>query len=138
MQAEVLGCFVAIVWLLALDGIWLFIGGAKENFTEMAQSFLGHVKPWKPWQGSLFLLGAYGLLAALVCDVVLSRRHPAGAAARGAFIGLAVYGVFDLTNLMLFGRGYGASLAFSDVFWGTCLLGSSSLVGTVARNAAAY
>ena len=131
MRPEALGCLVAVVWLLVLDGIWLFVGGAKKAFEDTAQS-IGPIEAWKPWQSGLFALAAYGLLAVVACDTVLSKRHPIEAAARGAFMGLVIYGIFDLTNLVVFGRGYSASLAFSDVLWGTSLLGSSALVGALA------
>jgi uncharacterized membrane protein len=130
MRPAVFGCCAAVIWLLVLDSIWLFLGGAKEAFEDLAND-IGSIEPWRHWQSGLFALAAYGLLAAVVCNTVLSERAPVEAAARGAFLGLVIYGVFDLTNLVVFGRGYSASLAFSDVFWGTCLIGSSAFVGAL-------
>lgn len=135
MRPASIGCIAAVAWLFLLDVVWLTLGGTKKAFSDVAEG-IGPIEPWKPWQSGLFAFAAYALLAAVVCDVVLAKRQPVMAAARGAFLGLVIYGVFDLTNLVVFGRGYSASLALSDVLWGTCLLGSSALVGTLATQAA--
>jgi len=135
MRAGIVGCSAAVGWLLALDAAYLSLGGAKQAFDDMA-SKMCVVEPLRPWQSGLVALAAYGLLAAAVCDLVLAGRTPAATAVRGACLGLLVYGVFDATNLVVFGRGYGVALAISDVLWGVCLLGSAALVGALAARAA--
>lgn len=136
----VLPSAAAIGALLLLDGLWLTLGGAGERFRRMAGDLCA-VRAWRPWQLACLTAAAYVLLAAVLCVFAVPGRKPAAAAARGALLGLVIYGVFDLTNLAVFGRGYGLSLAAMDVGWGVFVMGAAACAGALAalgasRNAA--
>lgn len=47
----------------------------------------------------------------------------------GALLGFMAYGTYDFTNLATL-KGYTATIAFTDLAWGTVLTGVSALVGT--------
>jgi len=131
MRSGAVACVVAVLTLIVLDAVWLSVGGAGKAFFSTA-STIGTIQPWKVWQTALFALAAYALLSAALCATVLEDRAPAQTAVRGALVGLVIYGVFDFTNLAIFGRGYGLDLAFSDMAWGVFLMGTSSLMGSLA------
>ena len=135
MQRSALACATATCTLLVLDALWLFAGGSYTMFTRMA-SGMTTVRPWEGWQTALFTCAAYALLSLAICVLALPAKDPAVAAGKGALLGLTVYGVFDLTNLVLFGRRYGLELAAADVCWGTFVVGTSSLAGALAGSAA--
>ena len=52
------------------------------------------------------------------------------AAGRGAFLGLATYGVYDMTNLATL-KKYPVSFAVQDMIWGTILFGLSATVAAL-------
>jgi uncharacterized membrane protein len=131
MHSSLVACVVAVCTLLVLDAVWLSVGGAGSAFFSTAAG-IGTIQPWKGWQTAIFAFAAYALLSTAVCSTVLMDKDPARAAARGALVGFVIYGVFDFTNLAIFGRGYGMDLAFSDLAWGTFLIGTSSLMGSLA------
>jgi len=135
MRSSLVACIVAVCTLIVLDAVWLSVGGAGSAFFSTAAG-IGTIQPWKAWQTALFAFAAYGLLSVALCSTVLEDREPAQTAARGALVGLVIYGVFDFTNLAVFGRGYGMDLAFSDLAWGTFLMGASSLMGSLAGHGA--
>jgi len=47
----------------------------------------------------------------------------------GAALGFLCYGTYDFTNLATL-KGYTATVAFTDIAWGTMLTGTSALAGT--------
>jgi uncharacterized membrane protein len=50
------------------------------------------------------------------------------AGSRGALLGLAMYGVYDLTNYATFSN-YSFSMTVTDIIWGITLCGSASIIG---------
>jgi len=131
-----LACTVAIALLLALDFVWLALLGAGQRFLTAVKS-LGAAPTWSAWQLGLLVAGAYVLLGWGLCSfaVLPALEQPSprwSAVAKGALFGFVVYGVFDLTNLALFGSGYGFGLAASDMAWGTFVCGAAALGGTLA------
>ena len=121
-----MACAASVAALLVLDFVWLYLLGAGQRFLTMASAF--GAQAWAPWQLALFVGAAYALLGAALC-VFARAPSPREAAARGALLGLAIYGVFDFTNLAVFGRGYGLTLALSDAAWGTFVMAASAYVG---------
>jgi len=119
-------CAASVAALLALDFFWLYLLGAGRRFLTMASGF--GAEAWAPWQLALFVSAAYALLGVALC-VFARAPSPREAAARGALLGLVIYGVFDFTNLAVFGRGYGLGLALSDMAWGTFVMAASAYVG---------
>lgn len=123
MKSTALACVVSVATLLVLNALWLTVGGVGDAFLSM-DSKIRSIQPWK--------IAAYILLCAALCFVAFSERDPAKAAARGAVIGLVIYGVYDFTNLAVFGHGSGLELAMADLCWGTFAMGISCLAGALA------
>jgi uncharacterized membrane protein len=114
---------VALVVMAALDGVWL--GWLARDF-------------YKHELGSLMTDSVRVVPAALyyVCFpaavVYLALTPtPSGwpeALLRSAVMGLAAFGVYDLTNLAVL-RGYTLAMTIVDMAWGTC---ASALGGVAA------
>lgn len=125
-------CCAAVLSLLVLDTLWLTLGGTGKRFMDVA-SGIGQIRPWSSWQKLAFAGGAYVLLAVALCCVLSLDRGIGRTLLAGLVAGLVIYGVFDLTNLVVFGRGYSLGLAVSDVCWGTFVMGTSAAVGALLR-----
>jgi uncharacterized membrane protein len=133
---------VAVASLLVLDFLWLSVAGAGGRFFAMSERIRGEgaaapSSAWKPWQVALLTVGAYVLLALALCRFAvlpsrIEEKPLKTAATSGALLGLVIYGIFDLTNLVVFGRGYGLSLAASDIAWGTFVLAASAFLGILS------
>jgi uncharacterized membrane protein len=131
MQSRLFACATAVCTLLFLDAIWLSLGGVGHRFLSTAANIV-KVQPWNPWQTAIFVVAAYSLLSVALCATVLSDRDPVQTAVKGALVGLVIYGVYDFTNLAVFGQAYSLDLAFSDIAWGIFVMGTSSLMGSLA------
>jgi uncharacterized membrane protein len=123
---------MAVAVLLVLDFLWLILAGTGKRFQDVAAQ-IGSIKPWASWQKASFAAGAY-LLLSLALLMILSQDQSIGKTLlTGLLAGLVIYGVFDLTNLVVFGRGYPLSMAASDICWGTFVMGVSALAGALLR-----
>lgn len=130
-------CTVAISLLLVLDFLWLNVFGTAGRFQAMAKRVGGNLPQWAPWQMGLVLVGAYILLGWGLCAFgvlpALGAEQPRLAAGlKGALLGLVIYGVYDLTNLGVFGPTYGLGLAACDVGWGVFVFTAACLGGVMA------
>jgi uncharacterized membrane protein len=67
-----------------------------------------------------------------VQHAVLGSTGTAGAARRGAALGLVVYATYDLTNWAVL-RGWPAYLVPIDVVWGVVLTASAASVGKLTQ-----
>lgn len=125
-------CALAVAVLLVLDFLWLTLAGTGKRFQQVARR-IGTIEPWDSWQRSCFAVGAYLLLALALCLILGLDRSIRKTLLAGLLAGLIIYGVFDLTNLVVFGRGYPLSLAVSDICWGAFVMGASVLAGALLR-----
>jgi len=125
-------CALAVTVLLVLDFLWLTLAGTGKRFQDVA-SGIGPIEPWQGWQRISFAAGAYLLLSLALCLILGLDRSVRKTLLAGLLAGLIIYGVFDLTNLVVFGRGYSPSLALSDICWGTFVMGTSALAGALLR-----
>lgn len=134
-MAAVAACSAAVALLLLLDFVWLYILGFGGRFLAMAQGLGVVARP--AWHLGLVGVGAYALLSWGLCAFALipamgAARPRLTACLKGALLGLVVYGVYDLTNLVVFGSSYGVGLAATDVGWGVFVMGSAALGGAMA------
>ena len=123
---------LAVAVLLVLDFLWLVLAGTGKRFQDAAAQ-IGVIKPWQSWQRGAFAAGAYLLLSLSLFLILCLNKSIGKTLLAGLLAGLVIYGVFDLTNLVIFGRGYPLSLAASDVCWGTFVMGVSALAGALLR-----
>ncbi len=118
---------VAAVVFSLIDVLWL-----STVATDLYAEQLGDLKAASP-----NLVGAVLVYLVLLAGLVHFVIHPAvvtgswrRAAGVGAFFGLVVYGVYELTNLAVV-AGWPAALVPIDMAWGTFLSAAVS-VGTYA------
>ena len=114
---------VALVVIGALDGIWL--GWLAKSFYKQHLGAL--------MADSVRIVPAaiyyFGFPLAIVYLALLPAASLGDAGLRSAVLGLAAFGVYDLTNLATL-RGYTVLMTVVDMAWGT--------VATALGGAAAY
>jgi len=113
---------------LLMDAVWL---------TTRADY---HKKLFKSVQGSditvriIPALLIYILIpVAVVYFAVSPSKTLKDAVLSGLFLGLAMYGVYDLTNLATF-KGWTLEMTIIDMAWGTFLCGTAAAVGFYVKN----
>lgn len=106
--------------MLALDGAWLTTNNAYHRtvFATIQNSPL-RVRMMSAALVYVLMVGAVWFFA------VRSSRTWLEATGRGALIGLAMYGVYDLTNYATL-TAYPLTFAVSDMMWGTVLCAASA------------
>jgi uncharacterized membrane protein len=113
---------------LLMDAVWLT---ARADY---------HKKLFKSVQGSditvriIPALLIYILIpVAVVVFAVAPSKTLQAAVLSGLFLGFAMYGVYDLTNLATF-KGWTLEMTLIDMAWGTFLCGSAAAVGFYVKN----
>jgi uncharacterized membrane protein len=118
---------MGLVLFLLLDGLWLGLA-AKDLYAREVGALLLDTPNWLP--ALLFYLGyPVGVVwltgQPLRTDRALAPGAARGAAlrvslAKGAVLGLLVYGTYDLTNLAVL-KGWSPLITVVDIVWGTTL-----------------
>ena len=98
-----------------LDAAWLMGVGASFNRAQF-----GHLmRPDTVWSAAVLFYLVYGVAVLALCvQPALASGRARDAAWRGALLGLASYGAFDLTSLALF-KDFPLPGAIVDMVWGT-------------------
>ena len=103
---------VALVVMGALDGVWL--GWlAKDFYREQLGPLMTDSVRIVP--AAIYY---FGFPAVIVYLALLPATSLGEAALRSAVLGLAAFGVYDLTNLATL-RGYTVTMTLVDMAWGT-------------------
>ena len=118
-----------LVAFCALDFLWL--GVVAKGFYQAEIGPLMLPRPNLVAAAVLYALLAGGLL----WFAVLPAGSLPRAALSGAFLGLVVYGVYDLTNLAIL-AGWTLRVALADIVWGTVASGAAASVGYLAARLA--
>jgi uncharacterized membrane protein len=113
-----------ILTLLVLDGIYLTATAPTSR--SVIAAIQGSPLQIR-WPAAA---AVYALIAAAVWyfAVVPAAGSPATAAGRGALLGAAMYGLYDLTNYATLTR-YPLSFALQDIVWGTLLCATVAAAG---------
>ena len=119
-----------LVAFCALDFLWL--GVVARSFYQSEVGALMLPRPNLVPAAILYALMAGGLLAFAIAPADGVLR----AALAGAFLGLVVYGVYDLTNLSVL-AGWTVKVALADMAWGTVVSAAAASVGYLAARLAA-
>jgi uncharacterized membrane protein len=112
--------------LIILDAVWLT--------SQMADTMSIFAK----LQGQPLVIRPVpaGLVYILILGAVWFFTHDAKtieeAVARGSMLGLAMYGVYDLTNYATLAK-YPLSFAITDMAWGTFLCACVSTIGFLCK-----
>lgn len=116
---------VAVI-MLAMDAVWLSARSAYHR--QVFAALQG-----QPLQ--VRIPAAVGVYALMIAGVWFFAVRPAeswtDAAGRGAFLGLIMYGLYDLTNYATLTR-YPLHYTLSDMAWGTFLCGAVAAGAFVA------
>lgn len=116
---------VTLVAFLAVDAAWLMLVAV-----DLFRAQLGSILRPEPMVAAIAVF--YPLYAlGLTCLAILpmsGAMGPAGAAGRGALLGLTAYATFDLTNLAIL-RDWTVSLAVIDTAWGTLASALTAFLG---------
>lgn len=123
---QIILCFFIVI---ILDIIWFnFVGEIYDiAFEPIKTEFNTHLTP--------NLLAAsvtiYFLIALAVVFFILPKIHPKTdyivTFLWGGFLGLIVYGIFDLTNYILFAE-WPLRIAIMDMCWGFLVFGASTVL----------
>lgn len=110
-----------IVTLLVLDGIYLTATAPTSRAVIAAVQGSPLQVRWPA------AAAVYALIAAAVWffAVAPAEGSPVAAAGRGAAIGAAMYGLYDLTNYATLSR-YPLAFALQDIVWGTVLCSATA------------
>ena len=116
-----------ILALLALDAVWLTSNMTMHRalFAKLQGSPL--TIRWVP-----AILVYVVIVGAVWFFAVRETKTVEDAAFRGGLLGLAMYGVYDLTNYATLSK-YPLTFAVSDMAWGTFLCASVAAVGALSR-----
>jgi len=123
-MAYLIGYFVTLIPLAGLDALWILLV-AKEFYAKQ----IGYLFGPSPVLAPAILF--YPLYACTVLFlVVLPAVHEGswlGALTRGALLGLAAYGAYDLTNHATIG-GWPLMMTIADMAWGTFVTAATSFI----------
>jgi uncharacterized membrane protein len=106
--------------MLALDIVWLSANATAS--AKLIQTVQGSPVILRPLPTAL----VYLLLPAAVLYFTQAKTKTE-AATKGAFLGAAMYGLYDLTNLSTL-KGWTYQMAITDTLWGTtlCAVGAAT------------
>jgi uncharacterized membrane protein len=113
-----------IVPLIVLDGVWIMII-AKSFYAEKMGFLFSKSINMTP---VLFFYPIYSLAILLLAILPAVKSNSWQEALwRGAILGIAAYGAYDLTNHATI-KGWPLSMTLLDMFWGTLVTALVSLI----------
>ncbi len=114
------------ITMVGLDAIWLTLNSATSRKVIAAIQMKPLEIRWIPAAFVyMIMVGATWFFA------VWKTPSWKLATAKGAALGFAMYGLYDLTNYATL-INYPIEFALTDIAWGTFLIGTSALVASVA------
>lgn len=125
MKTHIFSYLTILVCLLIMDGIWLGLI-AQDSY----QQAMGHIMREQPlvWPWVVFYVlypVAVLILAIKTHQTSQSHLHFAW---RGAVLGAAAYGAYNLTNIALL-ADWPLLITIKDWVWGTCLTATAAWIG---------
>jgi uncharacterized membrane protein len=114
--------------LLVLDGLWLGVI-ARSYFGSRLGSLVNDTVNLLP-AAAFYVLYTAGIVYFCVRPALADESWRV-ALMHGAFVGLMVYGAYDLTNLAIL-RGWPLDVALVDIAWGTAMTALCSAAGYAA------
>jgi uncharacterized membrane protein len=109
--------------MLAVDLVWLTFRASYH--ADLIKSVQGSAVSLRPIPAALIYLL---IPAAVLFFAVDPARTQRDAVKRGAVLGAAMYGLYDLTNLASL-KGWTVEMAIIDTLWGTILCGIGAGIG---------
>jgi uncharacterized membrane protein len=120
-----------LIAFVVIDSVWLGLV-MRRFYSDQLGSLMRDQVQWPA------AIAFYVLFAVCLTVLALAPADRSGswttAAFLGAVVGLAGYGTYNLTNLATI-RGFPATLALTDLAWGTVLSAVAATVGWLAARA---
>jgi len=140
-----LGCIVKTMWFvlfsiaitfLILDFIWIYCLN-KSTWDSQIQKIQGSPAIYRPFAAIFVYTIMIFATWYFVVDpnVKANKMNIKDALIPGALLGLAMYGVFDGTNHVMF-KDYSTSLAIQDTMYGMFATAIAAAIGIVSASAA--
>lgn len=124
LRPLIVSMLAILLCFAVLDGIWLGLIAQSWYQTEMASLLRNEFIQW-PW---LVFYLSYSAVV-LVLTVIANREKPWWyAGIDGAFLGLASYGAYNLTNYSII-EGYSLFITLVDWSWGIFVTSMSAIAG---------
>lgn len=127
LKSKLKAAIAAIVAIIVLDAIWLGLIATPfyaYHMAEVGRLVDGKFDPNLAAALVVYILLALGIVVFVVPATIKSTlRH---AFARGALLGLVIYGVYDFTNMATL-KSWPLVLALSDTIWGATVCGCASV-----------
>lgn len=118
---------VSAVAFAVLDFIWL--GYVMKSFNLKQLSEIGRIVDgdFQVMYGAAFVVYILMALGVVIFVVPLAESSLLKAAGYGAFMGLLVYGVYDMTNMAVL-KNYPWPFALADMAWGVFVFAAVSWI----------
>jgi uncharacterized membrane protein len=114
-----------LILLLIIDSFYLV--GLKDTHNKVFSKIQKSPLELNLKYGSLFYLLAPFAYLYIIKPLSSKDKHISSIAKYGAFLGLLMYGTFDITNLALF-KEYPPWYALMDTLWGTFAIMITSIL----------
>jgi uncharacterized membrane protein len=129
-----LAIFAIAITFLFLDFIWIYIIN-KKNWDTQISSIQGTPAEYRPFAGifvyAIMILSTWYFV--VNNNIRHGKRELSDAIIPGALLGLAMYGVFDGTNHVMF-KNYSTSLAIQDTIYGMVATTIAAIAGLTMAN----
>ena len=123
---------IVAILLGVFDYLWLNV-----FFVHRWSTMVHHIQSTPMELNTRYIIPAYILMTLSLVVFVLPRITKThwlrDSILYGGFMGMVVYGIFDLTNLIVF-KKYSTSVAFLDIAWGTFLFAITTLLSKNVLN----
>lgn len=119
--------FIIVAILLAIfDYVWL-----KFIFVDIWSKMINNIQLSPMLLDNRFIIPAYILMTLSIVIYVIPKINKEhiirDSIIYGGLMGLIIYGIFDMTNLVVF-KKYSTNIAFIDITWGTFLFTITTLI----------
>jgi uncharacterized membrane protein len=118
---------VVAVAFMALDSVWLSLTGEALYHRHLGDILLDG---FRPVPAALFYLLYVSGLMVFAVEPARAEGRLAGAAFRGAFLGLVAYGTYDLTNQATL-KIWPTVVTSADLAWGMTASAAAASAGLI-------
>lgn len=125
MIQYVIAYAVSVVAFLAIDFVWLTRIAKRFYFDRLGEMLLD--KPNLAAAAAFYAVYVIGIVIFAVAPA-LTEGSAATALLYGALFGFFCYATYDMTNYATL-RNWPLSVTAVDIAWGTCLTGTTALIG---------
>lgn len=119
---------IIFVVLLVIDTIWLTLRyKSHEELIVSIQKEPLEVRVFPAFLIYVLISTAIYYFVFIIADIEVVAKKPSNAFRVGSFLGIAMYGVYDLTNYATL-NSYTLAMTFIDMLWGGFLCGFTAFI----------